>query len=201
MRWLCRLYELTLWAYPSEFRRAYGREMTLAFRSCAREIVHTKGVAALAPFIVHMTWDWIHSALTEHNNMTSRMALVRWLAAFPFAMLAAYAVLRAVGFAIGVAIGSNLKNFYHAGIGESVGFFLMSAAFVAVGILVAPDRKESVARIAVAVVGAFGVWAMAMGAFHGAFEPAWTGVCIVLGGVAAYVACGFRRTSELGIQN
>jgi hypothetical protein len=186
LHWLDRFYRLTLWVYPSAFRREYGREMTVAFRSRAREIVRVKGVGALAPFVAHITWDWIHSAVTEHNNMTTRMALLRWIAALPVAMLAAYAVMRAVGFAIGVAL-ANPRNFLYVGIGASVGYFSMAAAFVAVGIWVAPNRKESVARIAVAVVGAFGAYAMAVGVFARAFEPMAWGVCILLGGVAGYL--------------
>jgi hypothetical protein len=202
MRWLCRLYGLTLWAYPPEFRREYGREMTLAFRSRAQEIVRVKGPAALVPFIAHITWDWIHSTLRENNNMAARMPLVRWIAAFPLAMLAAYGVMRAVGFALSVGL-ANPRNFHYVAIWLCLGLFSMAAVFVAVGTWIAPDRKESVARIAMTVVCAFGVAAIALGALGGASEPMWAGVSMLLGGVAAYalyVASAFRRTSEVRLK-
>jgi hypothetical protein len=217
MRWLCRLYGLTLWAYPPEFRRQYGREMTLAFRSRAQEIVRVKGVAALTPFILHITWDGIHSALREHNNMPTRMSFVRWIAAFPLAMLAAYGVMRAVGFAIVLGLGNPMDGpvgkdglhrvvyravdtFHYIWISACIGCFSMAAVFVAVGVWVAPSRKESVARIAVTAVSAFGVSAIALGVLNRSVEPVWVGACILLGGVVAYVASAFRRTSEVRLK-
>jgi hypothetical protein len=212
MRWLCRLYELTLWAYPSEFRREYGREMTLAFRSRAQETVRVKGATALVPFIAHITWDWIHSALRENNNMAARMPLIRWIAAFPLAMLAAYGVTRAVGFAIVLGLGNPgngpmgsdglhrvvyraVDTFHYIVIWVCIDGFSMAAVFVAVGVWVAPGRKESVARIAVTVVSAIGVSVITLGVLNRAVEPIWVGACILLGGVAAYVASAFLSTS------
>ena len=193
LRWLSRFYGLMLWAYPRTFRREYDREMTIAFRSRAREIVRGQGVAALVPFITHITWDWLHSTLRENNDMTSRMPLIRWLAALPLAMLAAYAAMRAVGFAIG---SFGPRNFHYVGIWASAGFFSMAAAFVGVGVWIAPGRKDAVARIAVTVVGSLGAFAMAMGAFYMAFEPMWWGACILLGGVAAYLPWRFPQYVE-----
>ena len=214
MRWLCRLYGLTLWTYPSEFRREFGREMELAFRSRAQEIVRVKGAGALAPFIAHITWDWIHSTLRENNNMAARMSLVRWIAALPLAMLAAYGVMRAVGFAIVLGLGNPMNGpvgkdgfhrldyrgadtFHYLGSWVCIGCFSMAAVFVAVGIWVAPGRKESVARIAVTVVSVIGVSVIALGVLNRAVEPLWVGACLLLGGVAAYLASAVRRTSEV----
>lgn len=212
MRWLCRLYGLMLWTYPSEFRREYGREMTLAFRSRAQEIVRVKGAGALVPFVAHVTWDWIQSTLRENNNMAARKSLVRWIAAFPLAMLAAYGVMRAVGFAIVLGLGNPMNGpvgkdgphylvyravdtFHYVAIWACIGCFSMAAVFVAVGVWVVPGRKESVARIAVTAVSVIGVAVITLGVFNRAIEPVWVGACILLGGVAAYVASAFPSTS------
>jgi hypothetical protein len=192
LRWLGRIYGLTLLAYPSAFRREYGREMAMVFRNRARDVVERSGGWALVPFLRHVGWDWFHTTLREHN-MTVRMPLVRWLAALPLAMLAAYAAMRAAGFAISL---TGPRTFHYVGIWAGVGFFSMAAAFVGVGVWVAPGRKDSVARIAVTVVGAFGAYAMALGAFYAAFEPMSWGACILLGGVAAYLPCRLHRPSQ-----
>ena len=109
-------------------------------------------------------------------------------------MLAAYAVMRAAGFAISFFMPR--MNFQHLWILTSVGFFSMAAAFVAVGVWVAPGRRHTVARIAVTVVGAFGASAMTLGAFSKAFEPMSWGACILLGGIAAYLPWRLHRPSQ-----
>lgn len=188
VRWLCRIYGLMLLAYPSDFRREYGREMTIVFRSRARSVVENEGRWALVTFALHITGDWIRTAFREDRNMAVRMPVLRWCAALPSAMLAAYAALRIVGFIAA-------RDFHHLWTWTSLGFFSMAAAFVSVGVWVAPSRKDSVARIAVSVIVVFGAYAVALGVLNLARLPMLWGGCILLGGVAAYLPWRFLGPS------
>ena len=63
-----RIYELLLFAYPAEFRREYGLQMTQVFRDCCRE-QHRKGnTLGLAWVWLHTLSDLIHSALKERMD-------------------------------------------------------------------------------------------------------------------------------------
>ena len=84
------------------------------------------------------------------------MPALRWLVALPLAILAAIGAQRIVGFFV-------RTDFHHVWILADATFFLMAAAFVGVGVFVAPSRKDSVARIALSVVVFWGVLFIAGG--------------------------------------
>jgi hypothetical protein len=200
LRWLCRIYGLMLLAYPSTFRREYSREMTLLFGNRARDVVQKDGSWGLLPFMLRISWDWLQTTLRESTNMAAGMPVLRWFAALPSAMLAASVAPRIVGFFVQRSF-SALEDFQHVWIGADVTVFLMAAAFVSVGVWVAPSRKDSVARIALSVVVFWGALLLAAVAmlhatttphFPGSQFTQWTadmspGFCILLGGVVAYL--------------
>src|SRR6185436_7701873 len=104
--------------------------------------------------------DWLHTTLRESTTMATHIRQLRWYAALPLAMLAGYVALQMVG-----------RDFHPehqqdplVWVWTDAAFFLMSAAFVSVGVWVAPDRKDSVARIALSVVVVGGAWFVAVGA-------------------------------------
>jgi hypothetical protein len=190
---LCRIYGVMLLAYPSGFRREYSREMVVVFRTSARDVVRTEGGWGLLPFMLRIILDWLHTTLQESTNMATYTRQLRWFAALPLAMLAGYAVQRMVG-----------RDFYPehqhdplVRVSTDAALFLMSAAFVSVGVWVAPDRKDSVARIALSVVVVGGAWSMAMGAVSRAMTPLWWGICILLGGAVAYLLWRRRQPSPV----
>ena len=120
--------------------------------------------------------------------MATHIRQLRWFAALPLAMLAGYAALRMVAFFI--------RDFHLVWVWTDAAFFLMSAAFVSVGVWVAPGRKDSVARIALSVVVVGGASFMALGAVSRAMTPLWWGVCTLLGGAVAYLPWRRHQPSE-----
>jgi hypothetical protein len=81
--WSARLYRALLLAFPAPFRRAYGDEMTRAFRDLCRDAWRTggaKGVLALWPGALR---DLLHAASSEHvGGLTMlRLTLILTLAA------------------------------------------------------------------------------------------------------------------------
>jgi len=180
---LCRIYGVMLLAYPPGFRREYSREMVVVFRTSARDVLRTEGGWGLLPFMLRIILDWLHTTLRESTTMATHIRQLRWFAALPLAMLAGYAAVQMVG-----------RDFHPehqqdplVWVWTDAAFFLMSAAFVSVGVWVAPDRKDSVARIALSVVVVGGAWFVAVGAWNRAMTPLWWGVCALLGGAVAYL--------------
>ena len=188
LRWLCRVYGLMLWAYPPDFRGDYRREMLVVFRTGARDVMQREGSAALLRFMRHVSWDWLYTTLRERTTMTTSMPALRWGAALPLAIVAAVAVMRLDGFILGFNTFPDHDHFpdFHR-VGTNVGFFLMAAAFVSVGVSVVPGRKDSVARIALAVVVVLATWFVVVGAIRMAMTPVVWGVCALLGGMLAYL--------------
>lgn len=193
LRWLCRIYGLMLMAYPSTFRRDYSREMTVVFRTRARDVLQNEGGRALLPFMVHVTWDWLQATLKERTDMAASMPTLRWYAALPTAILTPYAVLRTIGLMIRFVGPHDLRP---VTMWLNVGWFLAAATFVSVGAWVVPSRKDSVARIALAVVAFWGALCMAWGALSMATTLLVWGACILLGGIVAYVPWRLRALSQ-----
>ena len=187
LRWLCRVYGLMLLAYPSSFRREYRREMMVVFRTRARDVMRREGSGALLPFMRHISGDWLYTTLRERTTMTTSMPALRWGAALPLAILAAVAVMRIDGFIVGFDLVRD-HDFHRVAIWTNVGFFLMAAAFVSVGVSVVPGRKDSVARIALAVVVVLAALFMTLNAVDRATTPLLWGGSALLGGVTAYLA-------------
>jgi hypothetical protein len=75
LRWLCRIYRLMLLAYPSTFRREYGREMALAFRNEAQDVLQNNGSWALFPFTLHVIWDWLQTIVRERKDVATNSAV------------------------------------------------------------------------------------------------------------------------------
>ena len=60
----CRVYGLVIWLYPSVFRRAFGRELVLAFRSRVEDVLNDGGVREWISFAGHIAWDTIRTSGT-----------------------------------------------------------------------------------------------------------------------------------------
>jgi hypothetical protein len=59
----CKIYGLTIWLYPSEFRRAFGRELAVTFRSRVEDVLDGGIVDCLA-FAAHIALDTIRAYYT-----------------------------------------------------------------------------------------------------------------------------------------
>ena len=113
------------------------------------------------------------------------------------AILAAVAVMRIDGFIVGFNVVRDY-DFQHVAIWMNVWLFLMAAAFVSVGVSVVPGRKDSVARIALAVVVVLATGFVVVGAIRMLMTPVVWGVCALLGGVLAYLPWRLReRTTRV----
>ena len=69
LRFMGRAYALMILAYPRAFRRDFGREMYLAFRSEALELTRTAGLRSLFPFFLRVLSDWFVTLWKEHCDM------------------------------------------------------------------------------------------------------------------------------------
>ena len=196
-RWLsrlCRVYSAMLITYPSAFRREYGREMMIVFRTQAREVMQNESGWRLLPFMLRLTSDWIKTTFQESTSMARLTHTLRWFAALPAAILAGAAALRAIGFLTPMYV--DLFNGFHlVWVWMGLGLFLMAAAFVTVGVWLAPNRRSSVGRIALTVVGIGGGLLVILGAVTGAMTPLLWGICTLLGGVVGYLPWRSRQPS------
>ena len=55
----CRIYGLTIWLYPSEFRRVFGRELAITFRSRLEDVLETGRIRDWLAFATHIAFDMI----------------------------------------------------------------------------------------------------------------------------------------------
>jgi signal peptidase I len=81
-RWiepLCRVYALSLYAYPKPFRVEFGSEMQKVFRDRCRDAAHADG---LFRFFLASIKDWFTSALSERRGWVPYPALIWMLAVF-----------------------------------------------------------------------------------------------------------------------
>jgi hypothetical protein len=76
LRFLGRTYALMILAYPRTFRRDFGREMYLTFRSEALELSKTAGSWSLFPFFLRILSDWFVTLWKEHCDMPKRLITV-----------------------------------------------------------------------------------------------------------------------------
>ncbi len=76
LRFMGRTYALMILAYPRAFRRQFGREMYLAFRSEALELFRSAGLWSLFPFFLRVLSDWFVTVLKEHCDMPKRLITV-----------------------------------------------------------------------------------------------------------------------------
>src|SRR5205814_1118085 len=68
-----RLYRVLLLAYPTEFRRAYRREMIQTFRDCCHEAIHQRGQWGVLRLWGLVLYDLVKSAFTEHVRICIAM--------------------------------------------------------------------------------------------------------------------------------
>jgi signal peptidase I len=61
----CRLYSMMLYAYPGDFRRAYGGDMRQHFRDRCRDLARRPGGPRILPFAAHVVADWVRTAAQE----------------------------------------------------------------------------------------------------------------------------------------
>ena len=104
---------------------------------------------------------------------------LRWIFALPLAIAAANAVARLSVFFI--------RDIPQYGTIGSVFAFFTAAVFVTVGVCVVPNRRDAVARIALAVVAILALILMTMGVLRGVSVQFLGGVCGLLGGGLAYL--------------
>src|SRR5690242_8272436 len=73
------LYQRLLILYPPRFRREYGREMTIVFRSQCRTLIQNYGKAALAQLWLSTLTDLLATALTERAKEGFAMSKAIWV--------------------------------------------------------------------------------------------------------------------------
>lgn len=61
----CRIYGLVIWLYPPGFRRAFGRELVVTFRSRVEDVLNDGGIRQWIAFAVHIAWDTIRTSGTQ----------------------------------------------------------------------------------------------------------------------------------------
>ena len=89
LRAICNIYGLMLLAYPDDFRSRYGREMLLALRNRAHDVLEGGSGSDLFAFVVHVSGDWVITALKENAMTGTLVSRLRWIAALPLAIVAA----------------------------------------------------------------------------------------------------------------
>ena len=60
----CRVYCLMIWLYPPAFRRAFGQELAVTFRSRLEDVLNDGGVHEWVVFAAHIAWDTIRTSGT-----------------------------------------------------------------------------------------------------------------------------------------
>jgi hypothetical protein len=53
---------LLIWLYPPVFRRAFGRELVVTFRSRVEDVLNDGGVRDWIAFAAHIMWDTIRTS-------------------------------------------------------------------------------------------------------------------------------------------
>ena len=55
----CKVYGLTIWVYPTEFRRAFGHELVVTFRNRVEDVLDGGDILDWLAFAGHTAVDWI----------------------------------------------------------------------------------------------------------------------------------------------
>jgi hypothetical protein len=55
----CRIYGLTIWLYPPEFRRVFGRELAITFRTRLEDVLEAGSAPDMLAFAAHIAFDMI----------------------------------------------------------------------------------------------------------------------------------------------
>jgi hypothetical protein len=59
----CALYGLALWLYPAEFRRTFGGELVVTFRSRVEDVLDDGGIREWLGFAAHIVWDTLRASI------------------------------------------------------------------------------------------------------------------------------------------
>jgi hypothetical protein len=57
----CKVYDVTIWLYPGELRRACGRELAITFRSRVEDVLDSDGLHGWLAFAAHIALDTIRA--------------------------------------------------------------------------------------------------------------------------------------------
>src|SRR5262245_27514282 len=74
----CRVYGLIIWLYPHEFRRAFGHELAITFRSRVEDVLEAGGIRDWLAFAAHIALDTFRtcSTLTASNEWQGAASLL-----------------------------------------------------------------------------------------------------------------------------
>jgi signal peptidase I len=82
IRWLSRIYSVLLYAWPREFRLAYGGEIKQAFRDRCRHVARTSDHTRLLHFAMMTGADWMSTTFREHlsaaRKPVARGSVAEW---------------------------------------------------------------------------------------------------------------------------
>ncbi len=70
LRLLRRIYQVLLYAYPTDFRRRYGPEMIQVFRDRSRSMARASGLRGLLRFSIYIWADWLITTIRERIAST-----------------------------------------------------------------------------------------------------------------------------------
>lgn len=96
---LCRIYVLSLYAYPRQFRAQFGSQMEQLFRDRCRDAWANPTPIRIAMFLFGTGWDWIRTSFQERfavmfsvTKLAYAIALLIALFAMPATVLRAYVI-------------------------------------------------------------------------------------------------------------
>jgi hypothetical protein len=65
----CRIYSLTIYIYPTEFRRAFGHELVVTFRNRAEDVLDEGGIMERLAFAAHIAVDCVRTWTTLSTEL------------------------------------------------------------------------------------------------------------------------------------
>lgn len=74
-----RFYRLLVMAYPSNFRREYGKDMLQVFRDCCRRSYQAGGSLTLLALWMRTLFDWFKTVLEEQLNRGTEMTRKKFI--------------------------------------------------------------------------------------------------------------------------
>lgn len=74
----CKVYGLTIRLYPAEFRRAFGRELAVTFRTRVEDVLDAGGVHHWLAFAAHIALDTLrtHADLITTDSTQDSVSLL-----------------------------------------------------------------------------------------------------------------------------
>jgi hypothetical protein len=77
VEWSVWIYEKLILAYPVEFRKKYGHEMTLVFREMASDTLRQRGLGGLFLIWCRVLGDLLHTVPQEHCTAFPRRIIMK----------------------------------------------------------------------------------------------------------------------------